>query len=358
MINKPAALAGHGRRPRYRGTHPRAFHDKYKELNPDRYASDVQKVLAGGKTPAGTHIPVMVEELLNSVRPEPGDVVVDCTLGGGGHARAMLDRLRPGGHLLGLDVDPLELPRTEARLRAAGFGPDVLTVQHGNFAGLPRVLATHGLLRVDIVFADLGVSSMQLDNPDRGFGYKSVAALDMRMNPTRGESASAFLARVSETDLANLLDEYADEPHAEIIARLLKQQPLQTTHMTERVVRVGLTAARPALSKADIKDSIRRTFQALRIAVNDELSALEAWLRALPGCLAPGGRVAVITFHSGEDRRVKKAFQGAYHAGLFSDVARTVIRPSREEIRANRRASSAKLRWAVRATASPNSGPT
>jgi 16S rRNA (cytosine1402-N4)-methyltransferase len=337
------------RRPRYPGTHPRAFHDKYKELNPDRYSTDVQKVLAAGKTPAGTHVPVMVEELLQSVRPAPGEVVVDCTLGGGGHARAVLERLNPGGRLVGLDVDPLELPRTEAELRAAGFGADVLTLHHGNFADLPRVLATEGLTSVDIVFADLGVSSMQLDDPARGFGYKSVAALDMRMNPTRGEPASALLARLSETALATLLQENADEPHAAIIARLLKQQPLETTHRTERVVRVGLAAARPELSQAEIKDSVRRTFQALRMAVNDELSALETWLRAVPHCLTAGGRVAVITFHAGEDRRVEHAFQAGYRAGLFSDVARAAVRPSRAEIRANRRSSSARLRWAVRA---------
>jgi 16S rRNA (cytosine1402-N4)-methyltransferase len=293
----------------------------------------------------------MVEEFLQSVRPAPGEVVVDCTLGGGGHARAVLERLNPGGRLVGLDVDPLELPRTEATLRAAGFGADVLTVHRGNFADLPRVLAAEGLTSVDIVFADLGVSSMQLDDPARGFGYKSVATLDMRMDPTRGESASALIGRLSETRLATLLEENADEPHAAIIARLLKHQPLETTHRTERVVRVGLTAARPELPKAEIKDSVRRTFQALRMAVNDELSALEAWLRAVPHCLTPGGRVAVITFHAGEDRRVEHAFQTGFRAGLFADVAGAAIRPSRAEIRANRRSSSARLRWAVRAAA-------
>ncbi len=290
----------------------------------------------------------MVDEVLQAVRPAPGERAVDCTLGGGGHARALLDRLYPDGRLLGLDIDPVELPRTEARLRSAGFGPDVLTVRHATFAELPRVLAGEGLARVDIVFADLGISAMQLDDPDRGFGYKSIAALDLRMDPARGEPASALLARLNEAALARLLDEHADEPHAEIIARLLKQQPLETTHRTERVVRVGLALARPGLSKADIKDSVRRTFQALRIAVNDELSALEAWLQAVPSCLAPGGRAAVITFHAGEDQRVAQAFQAGYRAGVFADVAREPIRPSRQEIRANRRSSSARLHWAVR----------
>ena len=348
MLKRPPdAPAGHTRRPRYPGRSPRAFHDKYKELNPERYASEVQKVLASGKTPAGSHRPIMVEEVLRCLRPGPGDVAVDCTLGGGGHARAVLERVQPGGRLIGLDVDPLELPRTEAHLRAAGFGPEAFVAHHGNFAGLPQVLATEGLSTVDLILADLGVSSMQLDNPDRGFNYKEPGPLDMRMNPSRGESASQLLARVSEETLAGLLEENADEPHAHLIAGLLKQQPIETTHALERLVRLGLTAALQNLPKTDVKMSVRRTFQALRIAVNHEFSALDALLRSLPQSLTPGGRVVMITFHSGEDRRVKKAFQAGYRAGVYSDVADEVIRATMEETRANRRASSAKLRWAV-----------
>ena len=162
----------HTRRPRYPGKNPRRFQDKYKELNPERYASDVQKVLASGKTPAGTHRPIMVDEVLRCLQPVAGDVAVDCTLGGGGHAQAILERVQPGGRLIGLDVDPLELPRTEARLRAAGFGADTFVARHGNFAGLPQVLAAEGLAAADLILADLGVSSMQIDNPDRGFSYK------------------------------------------------------------------------------------------------------------------------------------------------------------------------------------------
>ena len=172
MEQPPDAPPAHSRRPRYAGRHPRAFCEKYKELNPDRYAADVQKVLAAGKTPAGSHRPIMVEEVLRSLRPKPGDVAVDCTLGGGGHAHAILDRVLPGGRLLGLDVDPTELPRTEARLRAAGYGPQAFVAHRSNFAGLPQVLAAAGLAAADLVLADLGVSSMQLDNPDRGFSYK------------------------------------------------------------------------------------------------------------------------------------------------------------------------------------------
>ncbi len=354
MLKRPSdAPPVHTRRPRYAGGHPRGFHDKYKELNAERYASDVQKVLASGKTPAGTHRPIMVEEVLDCLRPRAGDIAADCTLGGGGHARAILDRVQPGGRLIGLDVDPLELPRTEARLRAAGFGPDTFVARHGNFAGLPQVLATEGLATVDLILADLGVSSMQLDNLDRGFSYKEPGPLDMRMNPARGESASHMLARLSEAQLERLLTENADEPHAHLIAGLLKQQPLETTQAVDRLVRAGLASAFPALAKADLKMSVRRTLQALRVAVNDELPALDSLLRTLAQCLAPGGRVAVLTFHSGEDRRVKKAFQAGCRAGLYSAVADTVIRPTMEETRANRRASSAKLRWASRALDGP-----
>ncbi len=337
------------RRRRYPGKNPRAFHDKYKELNPEQYPADLQKVLGSGRTPAGMHLPIMEREVLGCLRPSAGDVAVDCTLGWGGHAQAILERVAPGGRVIGIDVDPIELPRTEARLRAAGFGSDVFVARHANFAGLPKVLAAEGLTHVDLVLADLGVSSMQFDNPDRGFSYKGVGPLDMRMNPLRGVPATQLIARSTEEDLTRLLEENADEPHAHLVASLLKQQPLETTHATDRVLRAGLSSALPHLTKADVKMSIRRTFQALRIAVNDEFSALEALLRSLPLCLAPGGRVAMLTFHSGEDRRVKKAFQGGFRAGIYSDVAAQVIRATKEETFANRRASAAKLRWAVRA---------
>jgi 16S rRNA (cytosine1402-N4)-methyltransferase len=341
--------SGHKRRPRYAGKNPRAFHEKYKELNPDQYPSEVQKILESGKTPAGTHRPIMTAEILRCLEPKAGEIAVDCTLGGGGHARAILERVLPGGRVVGIDVDPAELPRTEAQFRAAGFGPEALTTHHTNFAGLGQVLAAEGLLTVDMVVADLGVSSMQIDNPDRGFSYKQVGPLDMRMNPSRGEPAWQLLAHVSEDGLSEILTENADEPHAGIIARLLKERPVTTTHALERVVRTGLNAALPRLAKPDVKNSIRRTFQALRIAVNDEFSVLDALLRSVPHCLAPGGRVAIITFHSGEDRRVKKSFQAGLRSGIYAEIATDVIRATMEETRANRRASAAKLRWAVRA---------
>jgi 16S rRNA (cytosine1402-N4)-methyltransferase len=336
------------RRARYSGKNPRAFHEKYKELNPERYASDVQDIVESGKTPAGTHRAIMVAEVVQRLAPRPGEVAIDCTLGFGGHARAVLERLGPAGRLIGLDVDPLELPRTEERLRTAGFDASTFTAHRSNFAALPHVLAKEGVTAADMILADLGVSSMQLDNPDRGFTYKASGPLDMRMNPSRGEPASKLLTRLSEEQLAHVLEEYADEPHARLIASLLKQQPIATTRDLGQIIRSGIKSAYPRALKDDVETSIRRTCQALRIAVNDELSALDTLLRHLPQCLAPGGRAVFLVFHSGEDRRVKKAFQAGRRDGVYSAIAHEVIRPSREEVRANPRAASAKLRWAVR----------
>jgi 16S rRNA (cytosine1402-N4)-methyltransferase len=291
----------------------------------------------------------MLAEVLRCLQPAAGEVAVDCTLGGGAHAQAILDAVQPGGRLIGIDVDPLELPRTEARLRAAGFGADAFVARHGNFATLPQLLAAEGTGLVDVILADLGVSSMQADDPARGFSYKGAGPLDMRMNASHGEAAWQLLDRSSEDDLEALLTQNADEPHAGLVAALLKGKPAKTTHALERLVRVGLSAALPDLTKIEVKMSVRRTFQALRIAVNDEFAALEALLRSLPQCLAPGGRVAILTFHSGEDRRVKKAFRTGRRAGVYAAVADEVVRSTKEETFANRRASAAKLRWAVRA---------
>jgi len=292
----------------------------------------------------------MVTETITCLRPAPGDVAVDCTLGSGGHARAILERIAPGGRLLGLDVDPIELRRTEETLRGEGFGVEVFTACHGTFARLPDVLATAGIPAADVILADLGVSAMQVDDPARGFSYKANGPLDMRMDPSRGETASQLIARLPEAELGALLTDNADEPHAQLIARLLKQSPATTTRELEFVLRVELGRARPDATKAELKMSNRRTFQALRIAVNDEFDALERLLRALPRGLAPGGRVALLTFHSGEDRRVKRAFREGHRAGVYSEVATTVVRSSKAETFSNRRASPAKLRWAVRAS--------
>ena len=337
------------RRPRYPGRNPRAFHQKYKELQPESYAGDVQKVLQSGKTPAGMHRPIMVDAVLDALAPQPGAVAVDCTLGVRRPCPRAAPRLLPGGRLIGLDVDPLELPRTESRLRDAGFAADVFTVHRTNFAGLPQVLAAEGLTGVDLVLADLGVSSMQLDDPARGFTFKEDAPLDMRMNPSRGQPASALLARLEASALAALLEEHADEPHAAAIAGAVAGQPLATTRALADLVRRTVIGVRPRSSRAEADTSVRRTFQALRIAVNDELAALDVLLRSLPGCLAPGGRVAILTFHSGEDRRVKKAFQHGRLDGVYASAADEVVRASVEEVRDNPRSAAAKLRWAVRA---------
>jgi len=331
------------RRPRYSGRNPRTFAEKYKEHDPTRYTADVEKVLATGKTPAGTHRPIMVREILEVLAVPPGATVVDCTLGYGGHATALLQAVQPGGRVIALDIDPLDLPRTEARLRALGFPAESLLVQRMNFAGLAPLLATAAPGGVAAILADLGVSSMQLDNPARGFTFKAEGPLDLRMNPERGQPASAWLGKVNATQLERTLRENSDEPHAALLAPALLRAPLPTTTALAAVVR-------QTLGPGDaIEDSVRRVFQALRIAVNDEFGALDAFLRTLPQCLQPGGRVAILTFHSGEDRRVKQAFRAGQRDGLYAGIAPDPQRPSAAEVRANPRSSSAKLRWAIRA---------
>ena len=324
------------RRPRYRGTHPRQFQEKYKERQPERYPDAVAKVLDGGKTPAGTHRPIMVPEVLNVLALNPGDVAVDCTLGYGGHARELLRAVQPGGRLLGFDVDPVELPKAEARLRESGIASESLKLWRKNFAGIARILAVEAPGGVDAVFADLGVSSMQLDDPTRGFTYKADGPLDMRMNPSRGLSAAELLSKLDADELSDLLADNADEPLsgelADAILTAHARQPLNTTRALADVVRTTITNKfRFTNSEADA--AVRRVFQALRIAVNDEFGALDALLRQLPLCLKPGGRAAILTFHSGEDRRVKVAFKQGLRDGAYSDVARDVLRASAEEQR-------------------------
>jgi 16S rRNA (cytosine1402-N4)-methyltransferase len=337
------------RRVRYQGTHPRRYAERYKELDPERNALELEKVRARGDTPAGTHRPICVREVLEILDPKPGDVGLDATLGFGGHAQEILPRILPGGRLFGIDVDPLELPRTEARLRGLGFSEDVLVVRRMNFAGASRVLPEAGG-GLDFVLADLGVSSMQLDNPARGFTYKAAGPLDLRLNPNRGQPAAALLSTLSETSLADLLVEHSDEPHADAMSRALHGQPVTTTTQLADLVRRALQTTVPvATRQQETRKSLQRTLQALRIAVNDEFRVLEQFLALLPVCLKPAGRVAILTFHSGEDRRVKKAFQAGNREGVYERIARDPVRPSAEERRANPRSSSAKLRWAVRA---------
>ncbi len=354
----PDAPAPRRRRPRYAGKNPRRFEEKYKELNPERYAADVARVLSSGKTPAGTHRPIMVAEILAALAPQPGEIAVDCTLGFGGHARELLVRIAPTeasvrGRLIGLDLDPIELPRTVARLRAAGWGEEVFAAVRSNFAGLARVLAGLQLDGADVILADLGVSSMQLDDPARGFTFKTDSPLDLRLNPQRSPSAADWLARVPEAKLATVLTANADEPNAALLARELvdrrAQDPFTRTVQLAKVIREILREHLPRHDPESVDDCVRRVFQALRIAVNDEFGALDQFLRQLPACLRPGGRVAILTFHSGEDRRVKHAFREGLRSGIYSAASEEVIRAGPAERRDNPRSSPAKLRWGVRA---------
>jgi len=348
----------HRRRPRYAGKNPRRFEEKYKELNPERYTDDVAKVIASGKTPAGSHRPIMVTEILEVLALQRGEIAVDCTLGYGGHARELLAHVAPEGgkirgRLIGLDVDPIEHPKTTARLRALGWGEEVFTAVRSNFAGLPKVLAQYAPEGVDAILADLGVSSMQLDDPARGFTFKTDSPLDLRLNPSRPPSAAEWLARVSVADFAAALTENADEPNAEILAQGLiarrTRTPFTRTVQLAETIREILQLHKPSRDPEKDDTCVRRVFQALRIAVNDEFGVLDLFLRQLPRCLKPGGRVAILTFHSGEDRRVKHAFREGVRRGCYTSTNDEVIKAGPEELRANPRSSSAKLRWAIRA---------
>jgi 16S rRNA (cytosine1402-N4)-methyltransferase len=335
--------APHKRRVRYRGKNPRRFEDKYKEHGRD--PETIAKVIASGKTPVGTHRPILVAEILEALAPQPGETAVDCTLGYGGHAQELLAKILPGGKLLGLDQDPVEFPKSEARLRAMGFDEKVFTAHRSNFAGLPQILAAQNLAGADLILADLGVSSMQIDDPARGFSVKLDGPLDMRMNPQRGQPASVLLQKIKPDALAELLVNNADEPRAASLASQLAEKSLSSTRQLAEAVRAAL----PRSGKGDADLTVRRVFQALRIAVNDEFSALENFLRNLPAGLKPGGRVALLTFHSGEDRRVKKAFAAGLASGIYSKISDEVIRPTPAEQHSNPRSAPAKLRWAIRA---------
>lgn len=338
-----ATAIPHRRRPRYTGKNPVRFEDKYKELNPEQHAETIAKVRASGKTPAGQHVPILLPEILDVLSPRSGELAVDCTLGYGGHALAILQAVQPGGTLLGLDQDPIEIVRTEARLRA-DCSPEALIIKRINFAGLRKALDEVAWSEgADVILADLGCSSMQFDNPARGFSFKHDGPLDMRMNPQRGVSAREMLKKISAPKLQAALEENADETRSSLIAEAIAG----TDHATTRGLAAAVRAVLPYRLQDEERDAtVRRVFQALRIAVNEEFHALDAFLRQLPGCLRPGGRVAILTFHSGEDRRVKHHFRDGFRTGLFSEINDEVIRPTAQEIRDNPRASPAKLRWA------------
>ena len=269
----------HKRRKRYSGKNPRRFEEKYKEHGSD--TATIAKVVAAGKTPAGTHRPIMVAEILAALAPQPGEIAVDGTLGYGGHAQEILAKILPSGKLLGLDHDPIELPKTEARLRTLGFNETVFTAHRSNFAGLPQILAAQEIAGADLILADLGVSSMQIDDPARGFSVKFSGPLDMRMNPQRGQPVSALLEKILPAALAQLLMQNADEPKAVQLGAALAGKKFTTTHELAEAIRAAL----PLVPKEEHHLNIRRTFQALRIAVTDEFSALENFLRNLPACL-------------------------------------------------------------------------
>ncbi len=343
----------HQRRVRYAGTHPKRYEEKYKELDPTRNAAAIQKVLDRGQTPAGMHRSICVQEILDILKPQPGEIGLDATLGFGGHTQEILPKLLPGGRLYSVDVDPIELPRTEARLRKLGFGPDQLVIRRINFSELATLLPEAGG-GFDVVLADLGVSSMQIDNPARGFSFKTDGPLDLRLDPSSGKSASELLLSVTRQRLRDLLVDNSDEPFAIPLAAALQGQYLETTTQLADLVRQTLerTFKRTMPEEerlAETKKVLQRTFQALRIEVNDEFGVLDRFLELLPSCLKPGGRVAILSFHSGEDRRVKKAFQTGERSGVYASVASDLIRASFEERRANPRSTSAKLRWAIKA---------
>lgn len=342
----------HKRRVRYSGTHPKSYKEKYKELQPEKYADTITRVIQKGSTPAGMHISICVKEILDFLQIQPGQKGLDATLGYGGHTREMLQCLNGKGHIYALDVDPIESAKTKERLEKLGYGEDILTIQLQNFANIDQVSQEAGLF--DFVLADLGVSSMQIDNPDRGFSYKVEGPLDLRMNPQKGISAAERLKNIDRQELQGMLIENADEPYAGEIAKAVMNHikngnKLETTTDLRKVIDTALSFLPAADRKEAVKKSCQRTFQALRIDVNNEYEVLYEFLEKLPEVLAPNGRVAILTFHSGEDRLVKKAFKRFFKEGVYKEISNEVIRPSAEECSRNSRARSTKMRWAVRA---------
>lgn len=340
----------HKRRVHYSGAYPRRFEEKYKELQPEKYADAVQKALDSGHTPAGMHVPILVEEILDFLQIRPGQTGLDATLGYGGHTRRMLEQLQGQGRLVATDVDPIEIEKTTARLRAAGYGEEILTVRRMNFADADKAVPG---LQYDFILADLGVSSMQIDDPRRGFTFRQDGPLDLRLDPTSGVPASVRLRELRYDETVGMLRENADEPYAEQIAREIgrvykRGGDIDTTRKLYAAVVQALSFLPNETRKAEIKKSCQRTFQALRIDVNSEFEVLYAFLEKLPHLLREGGRAAILTFHSGEDRLVKQAFRQGVRDGVYREAARDVIRPGAEECRSNPRARSAKMRWAIR----------
>lgn len=342
----------HKRRVHYSGTHPKRFEEKYKEHDPEKYADTIEKVISKGSTPAGMHISICVNEILDFLQIQPGQQGLDATLGYGGHTRRMLEQLHGEGHMYALDVDPIEIVKTKQRLAEAGYGEDILTIKQTNFRNIDQVAEDAG--GFDFILADLGVSSMQIDNPDRGFTYKFDGPLDLRLDPEKGESAAERLREVSYEELVGMFQENSDEPYAEEIATVIMKRNrtknyVETTTQMKDVIEEALAFVPEKDRKEAVKKSCQRCFQALRIDVNSEFEVLYDFLDKLPDALRPGGRVAILTFHSGEDRLVKRAFKAGAKAGIYREVSKDVIRPSAEECARNPRARSTKMRWAVKA---------
>ncbi len=348
-------MSEHKRRVHYSGKYPKKFEEKYKEHNPEKYADTIKHVIEKGSTPAGMHISICVNEILECFDIKPGQQGLDCTFGYGGHTRKMLEQLKGDGKMVVLDVDPIESAKSLERLRNDNYGEDILSLELTNFANIDEVVAKYG--KFDFILADLGVSSMQIDNPERGFSYKVHGPLDLRMNPHKGISAAERLSELDKDEITGMLIDNSDEPFAEEIAKeIIKNRKsgkkIETTtdlrEILEKIVEANSKGMSESEKKELKKKTCQRVFQALRIDVNNEYEVLDSLLSKLPDALNAGGKVVFLTFHSGEDRLVKRAFKDGLALGVYSDCAKDVIRPGEEECRINPRAKSTKLRWAIR----------
>ena len=325
----------HKRRVRYKGRYPKKFEEKYKELQPEKYQDTIQHVMQKGNTPAGMHISIMVKEIIDFLEIKPGQIGFDATLGYGGHTKAMLQCLQGQGHMYATDVDHEEAAKTKKRLEDLGFGEDILTIKLQNFCTIDEIAKEVG--GFDFLLADLGVSSMQIDNPKRGFSFKADGPLDLRLNQEAGISAAERLEHITREELAKAI---TDE--------IRKGNHMDTTTKLRQVIEKTLDFLPEKEKKETIKKTCQRTFQALRIDVNREFEVLYEFMEKLPGALKPGGRAAILTFHSGEDKLVKKALKAGYKEGIYSDYSKDVIRPSAQECAQNGRARSTKMRWAIK----------
>ena len=342
----------HKRRVRYKGTHPKSFEAKYKELQPEKYADTIEKIIQKGNTPVGTHRPICVSEILDFLNVKPGQTGLDATLGYGGHSLEILKHLRPKGHLYAIDQDPIELSKTKERLTNLGYGEDILTIKNINFSDIDILVLDSGLF--DFVIADLGVSSMQIDNPGRGFSFKTEGPLDLRMNPNQGITAADRLREMTKDEIEGMLIENSDEPYAKQIATAIaseykKGNNISTTSDLQKIIHDALSFIPAHTRDEEVKKSCQRSFQALRIDINHEFEVLYEFLEKLPKVLNQGGKVAILSFHSGEDRLVKKSFQYYFREGIYKEISSGPMRPSMEEQSSNSRARSAKLRWAIKA---------